>query len=59
MEKFKIPVSMLTPEIDVESLGFADTSELPALEEPVGQARALEALDFGLRMKSPGKLLSI
>ena len=45
---------MLTPFIDVESLGFADTSELPALEEPVGQNRALEALDFGLRMKSPG-----
>ena len=45
---------MLTPCIDVDSLGFADTSELPALEEPVGQARALEALDFGLRMKSPG-----
>lgn len=54
MDKFKIPVSMLTPDIDVDSLGFADTSELPALDEPVGQARALEALDFGLRMKSPG-----
>ncbi len=54
MDKFKVPVSMLTPEIDVDSLGFADTSELPALEEPVGQARALEALDFGLRMKSHG-----
>ncbi len=54
MEKFKVPVSLLTPEIDPDSLGFSDTSELPALEEPVGQTRALEALDFGLRMKSPG-----
>jgi lon-related putative ATP-dependent protease len=54
VDKFKIPLSMLTPDIDVDSLGFADTSELPALEEPLGQARALEALDFGLRMKSHG-----
>lgn len=45
---------MLTPYVDVASLGFSDTSELPPLEEPVGQTRALEALDFGLRMKSPG-----
>jgi lon-related putative ATP-dependent protease len=54
MEKFKIPVSMLAPEIESDQLGFADTSELPALEEPLGQTRALEALDFGLQIKSPG-----
>ena len=54
MEKFKVPVSMLTPAIEIDQLGFADTSELPELEEPLGQTRAMEALDFGLKMKSPG-----
>lgn len=54
MEKFQIPVSMLAPEINAEQLGFSDTSELPGLDTPIGQPRALEALDFGLRMNSPG-----
>lgn len=54
MNECKIPLSLLAPSIDVESLGFADTSELPALEEPLGQSRALEALDFGLNIKSHG-----
>lgn len=54
MDELKIPVSLLSPTIDVESLGFADTNELPPLEEPLGQSRALEALDFGLNIKSHG-----
>ena len=45
---------MLTPVVDVDSLGFADTSELSPLEEPLGQTRAKEALDFGLKIKSHG-----
>jgi lon-related putative ATP-dependent protease len=54
MDELRIPLSLLTPSIDVEALGFADTTELPPLEEPLGQARALEALDFGLNIKSHG-----
>ncbi len=54
MNELRIPLSLLSPSIDVDALGFADTSELPALEEPLGQARALEALDFGLNIKSHG-----
>lgn len=54
MEKFKIPVALLTPEVDIDRLGFADTSELEPLEDPIGQARAIDALDFGLSIKGPG-----
>ncbi|RMH32500.1 MAG: ATP-binding protein [Nitrospirae bacterium] len=54
MEKFKIPVSLLSPDIDVACWGFADTSELPPLDVPIGQDRAIEALDFGLGMQGPG-----
>lgn len=50
----KIPVTMLSPTVDLARLGFADTSTLPSLEEPIGQTRALEALEFGLRMQSLG-----
>ena len=52
MEKFKVPVSMLAPIIDPGHLGFEDTSELEPLTEIIGQERAVEALEFGLGMKS-------
>ncbi|MGQ0695731.1 MAG: Lon protease family protein, partial [Nitrospiraceae bacterium] len=54
MEKFKIPVSMLSPIIDPGQLGFEDTGELEPLTEIIGQERAVEALEFGLGMKSAG-----
>jgi lon-related putative ATP-dependent protease len=54
MEKFKVPVSMLAPIIDPGQLGFEDTSELEPLTEIIGQERAVEALEFGLGMKSAG-----
>jgi lon-related putative ATP-dependent protease len=54
MEKFKVPVSMLAPIIDSGQLGFEDTGELEPLTEIIGQERAVEALEFGLNMKSPG-----
>ena len=54
MDKFKVPVSMLTPIIDPGQLGLEDTSELEPLVEIIGQERAVEALEFGLNMKSAG-----
>ena len=54
MDELKIPLSLLAPAIDLDHLGFSDTNELPPLEEPLGQARAIEALEFGLHMKSHG-----
>jgi lon-related putative ATP-dependent protease len=53
-KKFKLPVSMLAPRVDAESLGFADTGSLAPLEETIGQDRAVEAMEFGLRMPSAG-----
>ncbi len=54
MDKFKLPVSMLAPAVDPSRFGFTDTSELPSLDETIGQERAVEALEFGLQIKSAG-----
>ncbi|MEW6544737.1 MAG: ATP-binding protein [Nitrospirota bacterium] len=53
-EKLKLPAAALAPTVQAERLGFKDTGELPPLEEPIGQERAVQALEFGLRMPSPG-----
>lgn len=53
-DKFKLPVTMLSPTVDPCRLGFSDTSELVPLDETIGQERAVEALEFGLQMKSAG-----
>lgn len=39
--------------VDPEALGFKTTADLDALEGPIGQDRAIAALDFGLRMRAP------
>ena len=54
MEKYKLPASLLAPIVDPGRLGFDDTSEIEPLDETIGQERAVEALEFGLRMKSAG-----
>jgi predicted ATP-dependent protease len=38
----------------VDLFQFADTSQLDPLDEVIGQKRAVQAIDFGLNMKSPG-----
>src|SRR5512146_226828 len=53
-DKYKVPVSMLSAVVDPLRLGFDDTSELEPLTETIGQERAVEALEFGLQMKSQG-----
>ena len=45
---------MLAPVIDSGQLGFEDTGELEPLTEIIGQERAVEAMEFGLNIKSPG-----
>ncbi|GKS60043.1 ATP-dependent protease [Nitrospira sp.] len=52
--KFALPITALVPTIDPDQLGFSDTSELEPLEDPIGQERAVEALEFGLHMPNPG-----
>ncbi len=39
---------------DPKMFTFKDTSELKPLEEVIGQERAVQAIDFGLNMHSPG-----
>ena len=53
-DKFKIPVSMLAPAIEADRFGFTDTRQVAPLDETIGQERAVEALEFGLRMESAG-----
>ncbi len=53
-EKHKLPVTMLRPLVDPKTLGFADTRQLPSLDETIGQERAVAALEFGLTMDSAG-----
>lgn len=45
---------MLAPVVDSGQLGFEDTGELEPLTEIIGQERAVEAMEFGLNIKSPG-----
>jgi len=49
----------LTPEqlrwiCDPQELGFETTAEIEPLDEPIGQERALSALDFGVNIRSEG-----
>ncbi|MCP9456800.1 MAG: AAA family ATPase, partial [Nitrospira sp.] len=54
MDNYKIPISMLTPLVDPAQLKFTHTGELEPLTDIIGQDRAVEALEFGLSMKSAG-----
>jgi predicted ATP-dependent protease len=47
-KSLEVPAARLRPHWDAAQLSFETTEELPPLEGPVGQARALAALDFGL-----------
>ncbi|MBI4001687.1 MAG: AAA family ATPase [Nitrospira defluvii] len=53
-DKHTLPASLLAPTVDPSRLGFKDTSEVEPLDETIGQERAVEALEFGLQMKSAG-----
>ncbi|RMH08313.1 MAG: ATP-binding protein [Nitrospirae bacterium] len=53
-EELRVPADLLAPDSFVKRLGFSDTSTIPPLDQPVGHERALEALEFGLRMKGHG-----
>lgn len=53
-DNHKLPASLLAPNVDPGRLGFEDTSKIEPLDETIGQERAVEALEFGLRMQSAG-----
>lgn len=49
-----LPAEKLRPRVDVASLPFESTADVPALDALVGQQDALDALAFGLEVKGPG-----
>ena len=52
--RLRVPLERLTTRVDSKELGFATTEELPPLEGTIGQDRAIRALEFGLRVQTPG-----
>jgi lon-related putative ATP-dependent protease len=53
-KKFQVPAKELTRITDDSLFSFKTTRELLPLDSVIGQKRAVEAIDFGLNMKSPG-----
>lgn len=50
----ELPPDALRNTCSLDLFQFADASELDPLDEVIGQERAVQAIDFGLNMKSPG-----
>lgn len=50
----ELPFEKLRRRCDPEVFQFASTAELPALEEIIGQERAVRATAFGMEINSPG-----
>jgi predicted ATP-dependent protease len=54
LEHLAVAAQALRRICDVAQFDFNDTSELKPLESVIGQERAVQAIDFGLNMKSAG-----
>lgn len=53
-ETTKVPIEKLRRVCDPGIFDFRSTEELPALEEVIGQDRAVRAVSFGIDIESPG-----
>ncbi|MGD8212200.1 MAG: AAA family ATPase, partial [Desulfobacterales bacterium] len=53
-KKFKVKIADLRDRCDHRVFKFKNTSEINPLNEVIGQKRAVQAIEFGLNMKSPG-----
>lgn len=54
LERWRAPVEALRRCCDPASLGFETTDEVTPLAEPIGQERALQALEVGLNIAARG-----
>jgi predicted ATP-dependent protease len=54
LDRYKVPVNELRQECDPSVFTFESTAEVLPLDDVIGQARAEQAIDFGLNMKSTG-----
>ncbi len=53
-KRLELRPSELRRACDPSAFAFKDTSELPVLDAVIGQERAVQAIEFGLNMRSPG-----
>jgi lon-related putative ATP-dependent protease len=53
-KKFEVKAADLRDICDHRVFKFKNTSEIKPLDEVIGQKRAVQAIEFGLNMKSPG-----
>ena len=51
---FEVPLEKLKWTCDPRQFMFNNTSEVPPLEGTIGQERGVDAIDFGLNIKTPG-----
>jgi lon-related putative ATP-dependent protease len=54
LKKYELKISDLRSICDPKVFKFRNTSEIKPLDEVIGQKRAVQAIEFGLHMKSPG-----
>jgi lon-related putative ATP-dependent protease len=54
MPRLELTPSELRSTCDPSRFSFRDTSQLPPLDQVIGQERAVQAVEFGLNMRSPG-----
>ena len=54
VNELELNAAALRSVCDPSVFAFKDTSELPALDAVIGQERAVQAIEFGLNMRSPG-----
>jgi lon-related putative ATP-dependent protease len=54
MPRLELTPSELRNTCDPSRFSFMDTSQLPPLDGVIGQERAVQAIEFGLNMRSPG-----
>ena len=62
MKWFMALIELLSTQLyrscDLEAAGFDNTAELEPLQQPPGQSRALDALEFGVDIQRRGRPIS-
>ncbi|MGL5641548.1 MAG: Lon protease family protein, partial [Paraclostridium sp.] len=54
LDKFKLDTTKLKYSFNLEDINFNSTEEIEPIREIIGQERAVQALEFGLKMKHKG-----
>ncbi|KUK53747.1 MAG: hypothetical protein XD78_0922 [Desulfotomaculum sp. 46_296] len=54
IKNFESPVEKLRRRCSIEEFSFETTTQIPPLQNFIGQERAIKAMEFGLAMSAPG-----